>query len=183
MTTSPVPTVVTYLEMKKAPARLPPQPVGCRLALMRADPIPLHFYRYLYSTIGSDYYWVERLGINDADLAERISGDDIEISVLYANGAPAGYFELDFSEKPTVSLVYFGLFEDWIGRGVGAWLLGCAVSEAFSRGTSLLKVNTCTFDHPSALAFYQRMGFEPVGQENRILHVPSDMLKVANRPQ
>lgn len=183
MTTTPVPTVVTYLEMTKAPARLPPQPVGGRLALMRVEPMPLHFYRYLYSTIGRDYYWVERLGIDDADLAGRISGEDIEISVLYGGGAPAGYFELDFSEMPAVTLAYFGLFEDWIGRGIGAWLLGCAVSEAFSRGADVMKVNTCTFDHPSALAFYQRMGFEPVGQEKRILNVPPDLLRAVNPPQ
>jgi GNAT superfamily N-acetyltransferase len=183
MTTTPVPTVVTYLEMKKAPTRLPPQPVGSPLALMRVEPMPLHFYRYLYSTIGRDYYWVERLGIDDAELAGKIAGEGVEISVLYGNGAPAGYFELDFSEMPGVSLVYFGLFKDWIGRGIGAWLLGCAISEAFSRSANLLKVNTCTFDHPSALAFYQRMGFEPVGQENRVLNVPSNLLKAANLPQ
>ena len=93
-----------------------------------------------------------------------------------ANGAPAGYFELDFTDKPDVYLAYFGLFPEWVGRGIGAWLLGCAISEAFSRGASRITLNTCTLDHPSALAFYQRMGFEPVGQEERELQVPAGMM-------
>jgi GNAT superfamily N-acetyltransferase len=177
MTIRPVPTIVTYLEMNKPPARLPPQPVGSRLALMRIDPMPLHFYRYIYTTIGLDYLWVERLSLNDDDLAERVCKEGVEVSVLYANGAPAGFFELDFTELPIVYLAYFGLFPEWVGRRVGPWLLGCAVSEAFSRGANRITVNTCTLDHPAALAFYQRMGFEPVGQEERELQVPDYMMK------
>jgi len=177
MTPKRIPTIVTYLEMKKQPARLPPQPVGNRLALMRIDPIPLHFYRYIYSTVGCDYLWVERFDMSDEELSTQVCKAGVEISVLYANGAPAGFFELDFTEKPVVYLAYFGLFPEWVGRGIGAWLLGCAVSEAFSRGASRIDVNTCTLDHPSALAFYQRMGFEPVGQQERELLVPDTMMK------
>ena len=174
MTTRPVTTTVTHLEMKRPPPRLPPQPVGNRLALMRTEPMPLHFYRYLYDTIGEKWAWVERRGLSDADLAARVQKTGIEISVLYGNGAPAGYFELNFAELPVVDLVYFGLFPEWTGKGVGSWLLGCAVSEAFSRGAEKITLNTCTLDHPAALPSYQKMGFEPVRQEDRVLHVPVD---------
>ena len=176
MKTRPVSTIVTYLEMVRPPARLPPQPIGNRLALMRADPAPLHFYRYLYETVGYNWAWVERLGLSDEDLASRIHKTGVEISVLYGNGAPAGYFELDFSADPVVDLVYFGLFPEWTGQGVGSWLLGCAISDAFSRGAEKMTLNTCTLDHPAALPAYQKMGFEPVGQEQRELEVPETML-------
>lgn len=176
MTTRPVKTTVTFLEMSGPPPRLPPQPVGNRFALMRADPIPLHFYRYLYETIGEQWAWVERRGMSDDELAARVQRAGIEISVLYGNGAPAGYFELDFAELPIVDLVYFGLFPAWTGKRIGSWLLGCAVSEAFSRGAEKITINTCTLDHPAALPAYQKMGFEPVRQEERVLHVPEFML-------
>ena len=176
MKTRPVKTTVTHLEMNRPPPRLPPQPVGSKLALMRVDPIPLHFYRYLYDTIGEKWAWVERRGLSDDDLSAMVLRTGIEISVLYGNGAPAGYFELNIAELPVVDLVYFGLFPDWTGKSVGSWLLGCAVSEAFSKGAEKITLNTCTLDHPAALPAYQKMGFEPVRQEERVLHVPVDMI-------
>ena len=176
MTTRPVKTTVTYLEMTRPPATLPPRPVGSPLALMRADPVPLHFYRYLYETTGHEWAWVERLGLADEDLAVKVHKAGVEISVLYANGAPAGYFELDFAAIPLVDLVYFGLFPEWTGRGIGPWLLGFAISEAFARGAEKITLNTCTLDHPAALRAYQKAGFEPVGQEERELDVPESML-------
>lgn len=177
MKTEAVRTTVTYLEMTAPPARLAPQPVGNRLALMRVDPVPLHFYRYLYNTIGFEWGWVERRYLNDDDLAGKIHTPGVEISVLYGNGAPAGFFELNFSKEPVVDLSYFGLFPDWLGQRIGLWLLGCAVSEAFSRGARRITLNTCTLDHPAALPSYQKMGFEPVGQEERELQIPDFMLK------
>ena len=46
-------TTVTYLALDSRPAQLPPMPTSPRLALMRAENIPLHFYRYLYGAVGS----------------------------------------------------------------------------------------------------------------------------------
>ena len=51
---------VTFLEMNARPAALPPpQPKG-KIALLQSEKPPAHFYRYLYDTIGEDYYWVDR---------------------------------------------------------------------------------------------------------------------------
>jgi len=168
-------TVVTYLEMTDPPRVLPPQPVTPRLALMKVDTIPLHFYRYLYATIGHDWLWVERLDMDDGALAEKVQREGIEISVLYANGAPAGYFELDLAGGKTIDLVYFGLMPDWTGRKIGPWLLGCAVMEAFSAGAERLTINTCTLDHPGALRLYQRIGFQPIRRETKNLAIPAAM--------
>lgn len=168
-------TVVTYLEITDPPRVLPPQPVTPRLALMKVDTIPLHFYRYLYATIGHDWLWVERLDMDADALAEKVQREGIEISVLYANGAPAGYFELDLAGGKTIDLVYFGLMPDWTGRKIGPWLLGCAVMEAFSAGAERLTINTCTLDHPGALRLYQRIGFQPVRRETKNLAIPAAM--------
>ncbi len=170
-----VETVITHLEMTAPPRLLPPQPVGPRLALMKVDSIPLHFYRYLYAEIGRDWLWVERLNVDDDSLAAMVRREGIAISVLYANGAPAGYFELDLADGKSVNLVYFGLTPEWTGRGIGPWFLGCAVMEAFSASAQRLTVNTCTLDHPGALRLYQRLGFKPVRRETKSLHVPPGM--------
>ncbi len=170
-----VETVVTHLEMAAPPPVLPPRPVTPRLALMKADAIPLHFYRYLYATIGHDWLWVERLTLDDDALAERVQHEGIEIFVLYANGAPAGYFELDLAGGDIVDLVYFGLMPQWTGRKIGPWFLGCAISQAFSAGAERLTINTCTLDHPGALRLYQRIGFQAVRRETKSLAIPAGM--------
>ena len=92
--------------------------------------------------------------------------------MLYANGSPAGYYELDFADPQSARLVYFGLMPEWTGMRLGPWFLGTAIAEAFSRGAEEMRVNTCTLDHPAALPLYQRLGFEPVRQESRRLKIP-----------
>ena len=152
---------------------LPPKPIAPPLALMKAEKIPLHYYRYLYGAVGGSWLWFERLVLDDAALAEKVHVPGVEIYVLYAEGAPAGYYELDFNAKDATNLNYFGLMPEWMGRKIGPWLLGSAISEAFSRGSKQLTVNTCTLDHPAALPLYQRLGFRPVARENRRVTVPA----------
>jgi GNAT superfamily N-acetyltransferase len=175
MTTRIVETVVTYLLMSAPPREVPPKPVGPPLALMRADDIPLHYYRYLYRSVGVSWLWFERLLLDDQALAEKVHRKGVEIYVLYGNGAPAGFYELDFRDAERAALLYFGLMPEWLGRKIGPWLLGTAVLEGFSRGARELKVNTCTLDHPAALPLYQRIGFRPVARENRRITVPAHL--------
>ena len=71
---------------------------------------------------------------------------------------------LDGREEGVCDLAYFGLVPEAVGTGLGSWLLKTAILTAWARpGTQRLTVNTCTLDHPRALAQYQRMGFTPVG--------------------
>jgi GNAT superfamily N-acetyltransferase len=167
-----VETVITYLEMTAPQRPLPAMPSEPKLALVKAEAIPLHYYRYLYGTVGGPWLWFERLLLDDEALSGKVHAEGVEISVLYANGAPAGYYELDFSVPVSTNLVYFGLMAEWTGRGIGPWLLGSAISEGFGRGAEFLTVNTCTLDHPAALPLYQRLGFRPVGEEVRRLSIP-----------
>lgn len=168
-----IPVTVTFLEMTNPPA-LPrlPQP-KFKLALMRAEKPPVHFYRYLYDVVGREWRWVDRKRLSDEALAKIIHDDRIEIIVQYANGVPAGFAELDFRQLPTVAdLSYFGLIPEFIGHGLGPWLLRWAIEEMWDRGPKRVTVNTCTLDHPSALPLYQRMGFRPY--DRRQAYMPVD---------
>jgi GNAT superfamily N-acetyltransferase len=164
--------IVTYLAMQAPPRQLPPMPATPRLHLMRAEHIPLAYYRYLYRAVGGPWLWFERLLLDDESLSRRVHKDAVEIHVLYANGSPAGYFELDFGKQNRTNLAYFGLIPDWTGRKIGPWLLGSAISAGFSRGAEQLTVNTCTLDHPAALPLYRRLGFQPKSEERRRLAIP-----------
>jgi GNAT superfamily N-acetyltransferase len=172
MSDKTIETIVTYLVLTAPPKVLPPMPVGARFALMKVENIPLHYYRYLYAAVGTSWLWFERLALSDEDLSARIHRAGVEVFVLYANGAPAGYYELDFSDAQETKLVYFGLMPEWTGRRIGPWLLGSAIAEGLSRKAERITVNTCTLDHPAALPLYQRLGFKPVAREERRLTIP-----------
>jgi GNAT superfamily N-acetyltransferase len=151
--------VVTYLEIRERPTRASlPTPLG-KLALMRAEPCTVSFYRYLYAAVGEKWAWFERRLWSDERLRSVLDRPTTEISVLHVGGVPAGYWELDRSEPENVELAYFGLVADFVGRGLGPWFLQSAIESSWTGPTQRLWVHTCTFDHPKALGLYQRLGF------------------------
>jgi ribosomal protein S18 acetylase RimI-like enzyme len=161
-------TIVTHLDMRAEP-RLPPAPKPSgKYALIRAEKPPVHFYRYLYDTIGRHYAWVSRKKLSDAELAAIIHNDDVEIYVLWLNGAPAGFTEIDFRMMPDADLCFLGIVPEFIGMGLGRYLLCEAIGIAWSRGPERLTVQTCTLDHPNALRLYQRHGFSPYAQSEAV---------------
>jgi GNAT superfamily N-acetyltransferase len=152
--------VITYLEMHERPG-LPriPAPSGVKLALMRAEDCTVSFYRYLYETVGTPWLWYERRLLSDEALAAQILKATTEIFVLHVGGVPAGYFELDAAAAQETELCYFGLIPEFIGRGLGPFMLQAAIDRAWERPIARLWVHTRTFDHPKALGHYQRAGF------------------------
>jgi len=174
-------TVVTYLEQTARPKLFVPMPVNLQVALMQQTEMPLHFYRYLQYRIGRDYHWVSRLRLNDAELGKILHDDATSISVLYLNGAPAGFFELSNKDPEIVSLEYFGTMQEAQGLGLGRWFLLQAIEAAWNLNPLKVTVNTCTLDHPAALPLYQKLGFVPVNQTDAIFHPLSDddILRIA----
>src|SRR5580704_15982392 len=93
-----VPTVVTFLELLSRPSALPPpQPKG-KVAIVKAETPPVHFYRYLYDKVGGDYKWVDRKKLSDEALGAIVQDPRVELFVLYFDGCPAGMAELDFRD-------------------------------------------------------------------------------------
>lgn len=165
-------TVVTYLEMTARPRAIHFQPAAETLAFLLAKDPPVSFYRYLYDTIGEPWLWYERRAFSDDKLAAIIDHDAVDVYVLYADGVPAGYAELDRRKEPDIELAYFGLIPEFIGRGLGVFLLHRIIEEAWAHEPDRLWVHTCTLDHPKALAMYQRVGFVPYRQETNTFTDP-----------
>jgi GNAT superfamily N-acetyltransferase len=169
MTKPAIPITITKLEMKAKPPGLRPQlrreHDNGRVMLLKVKHPPVHFYRYLYETVGRAHVWVERTRMSDDALAVIVQDEKVELYVLYCEGAPAGYAELDFRKMPAAELAYFGLIPDYIGRGLGAFLLATAIDIAWTKPIERLWVHTNTLDHPRALPLYQQMGFVPYAQE------------------
>ncbi|MBL7995079.1 GNAT family N-acetyltransferase [bacterium] len=151
--------VTTYLEMVEKPADIPSgNPEGA--LIMRANRPTVSFYRFLYNTVGENWKWVDRKKLSDDDLRIIIQDENVEVHVLYKNGVPAGYVELDFRQISEVEIAYFGLMPEFIGQGSGKRLLQWAINSAWERNPKRLWLHTCSLDHPGALQLYQKCGFK-----------------------
>ena len=160
---------VTYLEMTARPATpIPHVPTGSPLALIAAENPPVEYFLYLYSAVGAAYEWTDWLDATRQQQEAFVGDPKVELFTLMVDGWPGGFFVLDTRQPGTCDLAIFGLVPQAIGRGLSAWLLGCAIHMGWDRpGVTRMTVSTTTLDHPRALAFYQRMGFIPVRREDK----------------
>ncbi|MDP6707771.1 MAG: GNAT family acetyltransferase [Alphaproteobacteria bacterium] len=161
--------VITYLEMTERPSLPHIESTARKLALLRSESPTVSFYHYLYDAVGREWFWTDRKKLDDETLKGIIQDPLVDVFVLYVDGAPAGYFELDRRAMPTIDLAYFGIMPEFIGLRLGPYLLGQAIEAAWRHDPARLTVNTCTLDHPKALPLYQRFGFRPYDQQ----HLPA----------
>ena len=162
--------VVTHLEMTERPA-LRPDPEGA-WTLRRVPSPDLDWFRDLYRRVGEEWLWFSRLQMADAELAAIVRSPMVDVHALVHEGRDEGLLELDFRDAGQCELAFFGVTAELIGGGAGRWLMNRALELAWSRQVLRVWVHTCTLDHPSALAFYQRSGFRPFRRQVEIADDP-----------
>ncbi|MDX1605226.1 MAG: GNAT family N-acetyltransferase [Candidatus Competibacterales bacterium] len=168
---TPVPVTVYFLEMT-SPSDLRPAEIGTSgLQVVRVERTVPEFNRFLYTAVGGEWYWIDRLGWNYGDWQRWLTQTGVETWVGYQNGAPVGYYELQRLEQ-SVNIAYFGLLSGAIGRGLGKRLLTHAVRRGWRHETRRLTLNTCSLDHPNALANYQARGFRVIRETREMRHLP-----------
>ena len=148
----------TYLQMFAQPARLaePPRP---GLSVVFARRPTLAYYRYLYDAVGRNWQWIDRKKLSDEELGKIIHDPLVEVHVLFVDGVPAGYAEFDRRIAGDIELAYFGIMPEFLGQGLGKYLLSWACDKAWSYRPSRFWVHTCTLDHEAALPNYLKAGF------------------------
>lgn len=164
-----VATIKSYLEMA-VPVAPRPAPAGVALALLRGNESAR--YRRLFSALGQRWLWWSRLPMPDAELAALLDDARILAYAVRVGDADAGLFEVDLRNPREPDLAFLGLLDDARGKGIGPWLIGEAAAHAFSGPARCMTVNTCTFDDPNALGFYQRNGFRLMRQAIEIVPDP-----------
>lgn len=137
-----------------------------RVRIDRVVDSPASFYRYLYAEVGRFYHWTDKLPWTDDDIRAQLARPEITFWVMYCEGSPAGYFELEKHEDGGTEIAYFGLLQEFLGRGLGKHLLSVAVEQAWSDGANRVWLHTCTLDDPAALPNYIKRGFQPFKTEN-----------------
>jgi GNAT superfamily N-acetyltransferase len=155
----------TYLQMKNAADHRAVPLEDTRVRIERAKNCPASFYRYLYQEVGGNYHWVDRLNWSDQQIREHISQPGVSVWVMYCEGAPAGYFQLQKHEDHSIEIAYFGLLPEFHGQGLGKQLLSFAVDRAWELHPDRVWLHTCTLDDPAAVPNYVNRGFQPYKQE------------------
>ena len=79
----------------------------------------------------------------------------------------AGFFELIYNpELEETEISYFGLLEEYIGKGIGGYALSVAIEKSFEKQIKRVWLHTCTLDHPNALKNYIARGMTVYKREN-----------------
>lgn len=145
---------------------------GVELKIERAHiPCP-ELNRFLYTAVGGDWYWVDRLVWSYEKWRQYLDRPELGTWVAYQRGTPAGYFELEAQPGANVELAYFGLLPQFVGRGLGGPLLSAAIDRAWQMGAVRVWVHTCNLDHPGALANYEARGFRVFKVEEQWEELP-----------
>jgi GNAT superfamily N-acetyltransferase len=170
-------TVTTYhLEMTDPTDLRPSAKRRTDLQIHQAEiPCP-ELNRFFYTAAGGDWFWLDRLKWSYEHWRRYVDRPELRTWYGAVSGTPAGYFELEAQPGSNVEIAYFGLLPQFVGQGLGGTLLTAAIERAWQMNAKRVWLHTCTEDHPSALANYQRRGFrvfkEVVEDEDLPEHSP-----------
>jgi ribosomal protein S18 acetylase RimI-like enzyme len=157
--------VRTFLEMTD-PSALDGAPAPVPGAVVeRVEQAPPSLWRFLYTEVGREYHWVDRLSWTDEEIGAYLADPALELWVLRVGGETAGYVELRKHPDAAVEIAYFGLLPAFVGQGLGKFLLTKAVDRAWARGAARVWLHTSSLDHSSALSNYLSRGFSIWKQE------------------
>jgi len=114
--------------------------------------------KFFYKQIGKRHQWVDRLIWQDKDWLKYISNENLKTYIFKRENDLVGYFELIFNNNDC-EIAYFGILEEFIGKGYGGFLLSEALKIGF-KSASRIWVHTCSLDHPNAIENYKSRGMK-----------------------
>lgn len=158
--------VTTYLEMTE-PAQFHPAYIqNSRMDIKRLERVDIGFYLFLYTEVGWEYGWRDRLLMSHDELRETLAALTTSVYVLYYEGVPAGYVELS-QQAASTEIIYFGLREAFMGMGLGKHFLSFGIEQGWKDGAKRIFVHTCNLDGPHALDNYLKRGFRVYNIERK----------------
>ena len=123
--------------------------------------------KFFYKQVGKKHRWLDRLNWSDEKWINYISNKNLDTYIISDSENLVGFFEL--LNNPHLSeteISYFGLLEEYIGRGIGGYALSVAIRKSFEKDIKRVWLHTCTLDHPNALKNYIARGMTIFRKEN-----------------
>jgi GNAT superfamily N-acetyltransferase len=153
-----VETQVYYLRMNERPNYEPCSDKHVSLSKL-TRPVDPKYYLELYQGVGLRYSWLDRLLMPELQLERVINEENNHIYLMFAQDDPCGFMEIQV-EVTRAEIMYFGLFPEFLGKGLGAPCLKKAVTKAWDFDPEWLEINTCDLDSDRALNLYMKVGFD-----------------------
>ncbi len=115
--------------------------------------------KFFYKQVGKKHRWIDRLSWPDEKWINYISNKNLETYIICESAELVGFFELLHNpELQETEISYFGLLEEYIGKGIGGYALSEAIRKSFEKNIKRVWLHTCTLDHPNALKNYIARG-------------------------
>ena len=123
--------------------------------------------KFFYKQVGKKHRWIDRLSWSDGKWINYISNKNLETYIISESDELVGFFELLYNpELKETEISYFGLLEEYIGKGIGGFALSVAIKKSFEKNIKRVWLHTCTLDHPNALKNYIARGMTIFKKEN-----------------
>ena len=142
-------------------------------------PVINHFF---FVNVGRPWKWYSRLKWTLADWRALVEKETTTTWIGYIKGSPFGYIELDLQDD-SVEIAFFGLLPQFIGMGLGGFLLSEAIRLAWELEPKRVWVHTCTLDHKYALNNYLARGLSIFNEKTAIERVPDDDDPIWSTPE
>jgi GNAT superfamily N-acetyltransferase len=170
-----------YLDQTDAGEVRPAGEPSIPVEIVRSELVCPEFNRFLYTAVGGDWFWTDRLGWSWSRWREWLDRPGVETWVAWSRGTPAGYGLLDAQAHGQVEVADFGLLPAFIGRRVGGFLLTEVLRRAWSLAerwpererTRRVWVHTCSLDGPAALPNYEARGMRRFRTETTAVDLPT----------
>ncbi len=130
----------------------------------------------LYGKVGKKFEWTDQFQNGSDEVTAFLKSQKVKFFELKVDTRIGGFFILDFRVKGVCDLAYFGLIEDYIGKGLGSYMLRYAILMAWEDSIKIMSVNTNTLDHVAALPLYKKSGFREVRVENHTRILSNDRI-------
>ena len=175
-------STVWYLEQTHRAEPRPAKTLGLPVEIVRAQLPSPELSRFLYTAVGGNLFWVDRLLWTWQEWYDWLVQPGVETWVAWICGTPAGYAELHAQSAGQVEVTSFGLLPSFTGQGIGGHLLTFALDQAWTIAqrwpgqppTNRVWLHTCSLDSPLAMRTYQSRGLRVYRVETEIVHLPAE---------
>ena len=151
----------SYLEISSINDLLVKNKPFSDLYLEKVNPPNFQLNKFFYKEIGKKHRWTDRLVWNDKKWIDYLENSGVNTYTLKHKKDFIGYFEQIFDkDKLDCEIAYFGIFEEYIGKQLGGYLLSEAIKISFNIGSKRIWVHTCSLDHKNALQNYLSRGMK-----------------------
>ena len=161
-----IPVQRNFLELKDL-KNLKTNPINKNKYLVKKIKPDFQLNKFFYKQVGKKHRWIDRLSWSDEKWINYISNKNLETYIICESEELVGFFELlNNPELQETEISYFGLLEEYIGKGIGGYALSVAIRKSFEKNIRRVWLHTCTLDHPNALKNYIARGMTIFKKEN-----------------